>query len=415
MAKTPFPLVPTIGTIPEGQIIGREDDIVKLLRLLRAQSISVEEMRRMGKSLLLLKLAYLCNKGLLPDEFKKDNFKAKYFSFQGQQDLGQLIKLLMEGLEDFKDWYQIDFSKTYEFVRGIFAAPEISVGEAKIHLNLPEYKKSWKDIFFKTLEDISTAQEKADGRLILIFDELPIMLWEWYKEGKHEEAMELLDILRERRQALEKKGIRFIYCGSIGIKVVLNTFRKDFKYTGEPTNEMVEFNLNPFSEAESNFLCECFILSGFKIMEEGKAESLKLVYNLSNGLPFYMSTLFNLLATDFNYQVDEATIREAYRLIINDPRHHKAFKQLIDRLEIYYPDDKKDEMIKLLNLISRQDDFIDEDSLHTQLDIDNKESLKESLYTLYGDHYLVRELREGKRFYFFKYPIFKEWWKINRA
>ncbi|SEO67045.1 hypothetical protein SAMN05192574_110205 [Mucilaginibacter gossypiicola] len=413
--QTPFPLLPTIGTIPENQITGREQDIVKLLRLLRSQSVSVEEMRRMGKSLLLLKLAYLCNSNLQPEEFKQDNFKAKYFSFQGKQNLGEVINLLINELKDFKEWHQIDFSKTYNFIKDIFSVPEVEIGGAKFSLNLPEYKKSWKDIFFKTLEDIADTQAKTNGKLILIFDELPIMLWEWYKEGKHEEAIELLDILRERRQVLEKKGIRFIYCGSIGIKVVLNTFRKDFKYTGEPTNEMEEFSLKPFSENESDFLCECFILSGFNVAADEKQLCLKKVYGLSNGLPFYISTIFNLLQTEFDYNITMNNIEAAYELIINDTKQHKAFKQLIDRLEIYYPKDKKDEMMQILNILSKEDHFIEEELLYTKIDIDNNDSLKQSLYTLLSDHYLIRQVIEGKRYYKFKYQIFKEWWKVNIA
>jgi hypothetical protein len=411
----PFPLLPTIGTIPPEQIVGRHNDIIKLLRLLRSQSVSVEEMRRMGKTLLLQKLAHLCNNKLLPDEFAKDYFKAKYFSFQGKQNFGEVIESLIKGLQEFKEWHQIDFNKTYGFIRAIFSTPEVEIGGAKFSLNLPEYKKSWKDIFYKMLEDIAEAQSKIDGKLILIFDELPIMLWEWYKEGKHEEALELLDILRERRQMLEKKGIRFIYCGSIGIKIVLATFRNDLKYTGEPTNEMEEFSLKPFAEEEANFLCECFILSGFHLLAREKAKCLELVYHLSNGLPFYISKLFNLIQTEFDYSMTTGNIVLAYDLLINDPKHHKAFGQLVDRLVIYYPKKEQDAMLKVLNVLAKQESMIDETVIFSQVDIDDKEFLTNILYTLLSDHYLDRQISDGKRMYQFKYPIFKAWWKINRA
>lgn len=411
----PFPLQPTLGTIPDEQIVGRDQEITKLLRLLRSQSISVEEMRRMGKTLLLKKLAYLCNSNLLPKEFCNENFKAKYISFQGKKNLGEVIDIIIEELKEFKEWHQIDFAKTYNFIRNILSAPEVEMNGAKVGLHLPEIKKSWKDIFFKILDDIAEAQSKKQGKLILIFDELPIMLWGWYKNGKHEEAMELLDILRERRQTLEQKGIRFIYCGSIGIKVVLNTFRTDFKYTGEPTNEMEEFNLNPFSEPECNFLCECFILSNFIIENDEKEKILKIIYELSNGLPFYISVIFNLLQTEFDYYITTGNIKKAYNLIINDPIHHKQFKQLNDRLEIYYPEKQTKELVKILNLLSRQPDFMSEDDLYDQIDIDDKDILKERLYTLVSDHYLIRYFEGENKIYKFKYFIFKEWWKINKA
>lgn len=117
--NTPFPLEPTTGTIKDEKIIGRDKDIVNILKSLRAQSITVEEIRRMGKTLLLRKLEYSCNNDLIP-EFSKDNFRAVYFSLQGKKNLGEVIDLLMNRLKEFTRWYQIDFSKTYDFIKGGF-------------------------------------------------------------------------------------------------------------------------------------------------------------------------------------------------------------------------------------------------------------------------------------------------------
>ncbi|WP_212005575.1 hypothetical protein [Chitinophaga sp. HK235] len=413
--RVPYPLLPTLGTIPDDQIPCREDDITKLLRLLKSQSVSVEEMRRMGKSLMLIKMAYLCNHGKLPDEFKRHNFKARYMSFQGRQDLGQVIDLIMNSLKEFKEWYQLDFRKTYKFLRDLLDGVSVDALGSTFSVTLPEFRKSWKEILFKALDEIAEAQEKTKGILILIFDELPIMLWEWYKEGKHRDALELLDILRERRQHLEKRGIRFVYCGSIGIKVVLSTFRSEFKYTGEPTNEMVEFTLNPFSKADHQFLCECILLSGFEVTEEAKENCLTLLYELTNGLPFYTCHLFNIIQTDFDYSLSTATIKQAYELIINDTKYHGAFKQLEERLQIYYTTDIAKSMQKILTVLTMEDDYIREDQLLTKVNIEDEQKFKEAVSTLYGDHYLSRVISDGKRTYKFRFQIFKEWWRINIA
>ena len=355
-----YPLNPTIGTLPENQIVGRDLVITKLLRLLQSQSISLEEMRRMGKTMILLKLEYLCNNDLLNEEFKKGKFKAKYFSFQGKQNLGQVIDELIRELEKMKSWYKVDFSKTYDLIRKIVNSPSISVGDATFTVNLPEFKKSWKEIFFKALEDIAQNQYENDTLLILIFDELPIMLWEWYKEGNHNEALELLDILRQKRQHLERKGIRFIFCGSIGIKVVLNTFRTEFGYTGEATNDMEEISIGPFSFEETSFLCECYTLSGFNIDPEEKTNLWQLVHKLTNGLPYYTSKIFNILQTEFDKTITTENINSAYQDIINNSNHHKAFNQLIQRIKIYYSKDKSDVMIKILSIIAKNESFLSE-------------------------------------------------------
>lgn len=410
--NTPFPLEPTTGTIKDEKIIGRDKDIINILKSLRAQSITVEEIRRMGKTLLLRKLEYSCNNDLIP-EFSTDNFRAVYFSLQGKRNLGEVIDLLMTKLKEFTKWYKIDFSKTYDFIKNITGAIKVSAGSADVSINLPELKTSWKDIFFKLLEDISNTLEKDNQKLILILDELPIMLWDWYKAKRYDEAIELLDILRERRQELEQKGLRFIYCGSIGIKVILQTLRDELGYTGEPTNDMIEYNLKPFSIEESNFLMECYILSGFEIDDADKANLLEKIHHFSNGLPFYIAKLFIIIQNEFDNKITSANIDKSYDLILNDPKYQSAFKQLKERLETYYSKNAK-LMIKVLSVIAKNTDEIKESEVISQIE-DTDENAKEILYALVEDHYLSRITKEGERIYNFKYKIFKEWWRINIA
>lgn len=410
----PYPLSPTIGTFPEDKIVGREKDIIRLLRLLLGQSVSIEEIRRMGKTLLVMKLAYWCNNNLLPEEFKNEKFKAKYFTFQGRQNLGELIDYLIKELDGMKEWYQIDLSNTYDFVRKLLNSPKIDFQGGSFSLNLPEFKKSWKEIFYNLLNDIANKQAKDNSKLILIFDELPIMLWEWSKQGNHEDAMEFLDILRERRQMLENKGVRFVYCGSIGIKVVLNKFRKEYSYTGEATNEMEEFNLGPFSIEEVKFLCECYTMSGFNIDKKEKESLWDEIYKVTNGIPYYISKVFNIIQTEFDKIINSETIQKAYDQIINDTNKHKVFNQLIDRINIYYPIGQSEKMKSILTYLSGKNDFIDEDEIVKNTQFDNK-SVTQTLYDLMSDHYLIRQIKEEKRTYKFKYEIFRQWWKINIA
>lgn len=412
----PFPLSPTIGTIQDHKIIGREHEIISVLRLLKGQSVSVEEIRRMGKTLLVQKLAYYCNEDLLSEEFAEDNFKAKYFTFQGQQNLGILIDYLIRELEQEKEWYKIDLVKTYNILGKILNTPKFSAFGAEITLNLPEYKKHWKDIFFKILEDIAENLEKENTKLILIFDELPIMLWDWYTQGREKEAIELLDILRERRQVLEKKGLRFIYCGSVGMNIVLDTLRSEFGYTGEATNEMEEYNVGAFELEEVKFLCECYTLSGFTTDEKDKEELWKTIYKYSNGIPYYASKMFNVIQTECNKVITKENIEFAYEELLNNPKNHKAFKQLLERINVYYskPPARGEALKTLLSFLAKQNKFISEEKIMTSLKLE-KDEITRGLYTLYADHYLVRAVKAGKRQYKFKYEIFKQWWKINIA
>lgn len=412
--NNPYPLSPTSGTMQEDKIVGRENEITSLLRLLKGQSVSVEEIRRMGKTLLVQKLAYKCNSNNLPEEFKDEKFKAKYFTFQGQDDLGHLISYLILELKKMKEWYQIDFDKTLLSIKEIINSPTLTFENLSVSINLPMHQKHWKDIFNKVFDDISANLIKHKSKLILIFDELPIMLWEWYKKGKQDDAMLLLNILRERRQKLEPKGLRFIFCGSIGMQIVLDTFRTNYGYTGEATNDMAKYSVGSFNLKEVQFLCECYTLSGFQINEPDKLKLWEKVYHLSNGIPFYVSKLFNIIQTDYNKSVTKANIDSSYESIINDPIHHDKFKQLLDRINIYYsePIVKAKSMKAILDFLSSYEEFVSEEDIIYGI---NQEDTKTLLYTLLADHYLLREIKSDQRHYKIKYEIFRKWWKINQA
>ncbi|SHF45543.1 hypothetical protein [Chryseobacterium sp. OV279] len=413
MQTTPFPLTPSTGTIREEQIIGREKEILNILQSLSVQSITIEEMRRMGKTLLLKKLVYLCNNNEIPEELKKENFKAIYFSLQGRKDLGEVIDTLIHGFNVFKKWYQIDLSKTSEFLNKLLGSVKVNVYGAEFSVNLPEYKQSWKKIFFQTLENVSDNLQKDNCKLILILDELPIMLWEWYQAGRHDEVTEFLDILRERRQELESKGLRFVYCGSIGIKVILQTLRNNLSYTGEPTNDMYEFNLNPFSKEDSVFLMECYLLSGYTVDPGKKKKLFETVHELCNGLPYYIANLFLIIQSEFNKEINDTSISGSYDLILNNSTYQKAFNQLKERLVIYYRETSK-LMTDLLSILSRNAAGIAESQIIPQINGD-EEKTKEALEVLVSDHYLTKTMTSDGRVYNFKYKIFKEWWRINKA
>lgn len=412
----PYALNPTVSIMKFRRVIGRNKEIVQALRLLQGQSISVEEIRRMGKTLFVQKLAYKCNNNLLPQEFENDKFKAHYFFLQGIENLGQLIDYLIRELEKMKAWYKIDLTKTYNIVKDILKAPTFTFLDVDFTLNLPEHEKHWKEVFSKILEDIADNLDKNNTKLILILDELPIMLWEWYKKDNHLEAINLLDILREKRQTLERKGLRFIFCGSIGMKVILNTFRLKFGYTGEATNEMEEFSLNPFKLEEVTFLCDCYTLSGFEINEDERQKNWNQIFKLTNGIPFYVSKIFNILQRDSDKIINTKNIKKAYTSILEVPTNHSAFKQLLDRIDIYYsePTVQAKAMKTILNYLSNNKEFVLEEDIINSLDLETEET-KSKLYILFSDHYIVRKISKGKRHYKFKYEIFRQWWKINIA
>jgi hypothetical protein len=401
----PYKISSTTGTIPDDKIPGKEKEIKKLMSLLEAQSVVVEAMRRMGKTLLLRKLAY---------KSKDSNNKMMYFFLQGVKDLPELSDLLFSELRK-----EQSFGKpmVFEGIRRLYNTlkPE-EVKLEVISFKLPEWKTRWKEVFSTLLKDLANRNNEKDEILTLILDEFPVMIWDWIQDGKANEAMEFLDVLRQQRQTLEAKGkIRFIICGSIGLQVVLRHLKMKHNYMGEPFNETEMFPMEAMNDEDAIFLCKCLYLNDFtsennEILEEYFA----LIVELTDRLPFYINKLFTVLQQNFESVLSSENIKNAFKELMTLPQHFNTFKHLHDRLTIYYPESESKTMLLIINYLSKQNESKGESEIIAGIDLE-AELIKEALMTLVSEHYLLRTFNEDTRVYSFKYQLIKKWWKINKA
>jgi len=401
----PYPLQPTAGSIFPDKIAGRESEIEALLILLESQSIMIEEFRRMGKTLLLQKLEYISKqKGL--------RNKAFYFNVQGIQDKTEVTDILLCELRQERNF---SFLKTsWNRCKKLYSAikpDEVSV--ADISFKLPEFRAKWKEALTACLEDIAERNKEKNELITLILDEFPMMLWGWIDSGKAADAMELLDLLRNIRQSLKENGnIRLIICGSIGMKVVLDRLREEFKYTGEPFNDTVTFSVEPMLPNDARFLCECLFLSGFTCEEE-KEPLFGRVCHLTERLPFYINKMFSVIHLNYESKLSGDNVDKAYQDILTHPNYTDVFEQLHSRLTTYYGD-KARLMQDILNMLSESEEPVNETVVTTGLSYE-KEKTRVGLDKLVKEHYLLRTFINEKRHYGFKYQLFRKWWKLNKA
>jgi predicted DNA-binding protein YlxM (UPF0122 family) len=403
--ENPYKISSTTGTIPDDKIPGKEKEIRKLMSLLEAQSVVVEAMRRMGKTLLLRKLAY---------KSKDSNNKMMYFFLQGVKDLPELSDLLFSELRK-----EQSFGKhmIFDGIRRLYDT--LKPEEVKLEIisfKLPQWKSRWKEVFSTLLKDLANRNNEKDEILTLILDEFPVMIWDWIQDGKANEALEFLDVLRQQRQTLEAKGkIRFIICGSIGLQVVLKHLKMKYNYMGEPFNETEMFPMEAMNQEDAIFLCRCLYLNDFRcenkeVLEENFAQIVKL----TDGLPFYINKLFTVLQQNFNGVLSSENIENAFKELMTLPQHFNTFKHLHDRLTIYYPETESKNMLLIINYLSKQNESKEESEIISGID-SNTELIKEALMTLVSEHYLLRTFNDDTRVYSFKYQLIKKWWKINKA
>lgn len=198
------------------------------------------------------------------------------------------------------------------------------------------------------------------------------------------------------------------------MQVVLDRLRRMHRYTGEPFNDTKSFRLEPMNDADALFLCQCLALSGF-VCSGDSTQLYQRIYRFAENLPFYINTIFQLIQSHDNGELNDITIDKAQDILLNDPDEAKVFNQLHQRIGIYYEPSKADRMIAILNQLASQDDFASENDLQQHITADNKAQLLDAVETLWKEQYLIRKIENGSRCYQFKYNLIKQWWKLNKA
>ena len=169
------------------KIIGRETEITFIWKLLKTQSIVLTSLRRMGKSMLLKKMA----------ENPKRGWQAIYHPVQGNTSAEDFVQGLYNAIIE-ADILPNGSTRITNFYKKYLAGQEIK------GYKLPDLQKHWKDILTNMLEDLA---EKENLNLVIMLDELPWMIYNLATQYKKEnDAMELLDVLRTGRQLIERKS-----------------------------------------------------------------------------------------------------------------------------------------------------------------------------------------------------------------
>ncbi len=409
----PYLLTPTAGNIPDDKIVGRTREISQLKKLLEGQSIVLDDIRRMGKTMLLKKFAYLSVKN-------DESNKAIYFIFQGTSDVNALTDVLLNELrgKGKHGWLKVQMNRCHELYKKFAGTKaDVKYNDIEFSFALPAFEGKWDNAFRACIEDLADRQADKEETLTLIFDELPIMLWEWITNGKAGDAMAFLDLLRTIHYSLkESNRIRFIFCGSIGMEVVLAKLKREFQYTGEPFNYTRTYHLPPMDEADARFLCECLYLSDFHCdNKDQKLTYFSQIIEACNGLPYFINAIFATIQIDHDSLLSSQTITQAIRaLVTSTGSSFDVFKQLDERLTTYYPNTATI-MRSCLNALARAQTPVAEDVLKRQFSFEENET-HAALEALWRDELLTRTFDENdNRYYQFKYNLIKQWWKLNKA
>ena len=212
---------PNPGGILSGEaVIDRENEINKIWLALENQSVVLVSERRVGKTSIMRKMEANPENGWFPI----------LYLVEGKEHPVEFVEGLYEILIG-KGIVKDKFHQLKKFYIKYVGGEEI--GSWK----LPQIKNNWKLLLDSMITDICNSGIKV----LIMLDELPLMLAKFIKRDEIGPigTMGFLDTLREMRNKYEAtKNIFFIFCGSIGIQLVIKDLKKNHGYNSDPINNM---------------------------------------------------------------------------------------------------------------------------------------------------------------------------------
>ena len=374
------------------KIIGREKEIAWIWQTLESQSVVLTSLRRMGKSMLLKKMA----------EQPKKGWKAVYHPVQGNTSVEDFVQGLYNVLIE-SDILPSGSSRIAEFYKKFLAGQEIK------GYKLPDLQRHWKEILTTLLEDLA---EKKNLQLVIMLDELPWMVYNLATQYKKEaDAMELLDVLRTGRQLIERKSnIRFIFCGSIGFNIVLNHLTRQHRYLGNPTNDMYTFNLEEMSPEDAAALCK-YLGEIRKISNTN--DLFKSIANSTQNLPYYINLVFIELSKGF-FSSDKNGLKQVINSIVKDITGNGHFDHFRERLDAYYDKEYSRIAYQMLACLCESEKPLSRNEIVQSILRQNEadeDLIKQIIKDLTQDFYLSMDDRQ----YDFRYKLLKDWWLTHYA
>ncbi len=389
--KNLIPLEPSTGGVlaPE-QVIGREEYIRTYWDILSRQGIVLYAERRFGKSSILRKM----------NAENKVGFLTIYKGIEGVESLDGFVNGLFEHIKEKKLIEEGMIGKAEE-IYNTFTDHVPDVGGIKFKRT----NKKWENQLRYLLSLLM--KQHQDKCIVIMLDEFTIML----SKLKDEDAVNILGYLRDLVQHEFKDRLRFVFCGSVGIDLVLDKIKANGHNIGDPINHMNKQRVRPFEDEEAIYFSECLSL-GCRL--DLSYEVKDSICKQADNIPYFIDSFFDKIRNQ--HQISLETVDQTLQAILEDPDNQNNLEHFYDRIRDYYPNKMLTNQI--LNYISYQNDFVTEAAIAGHLNITTENErlqLNEEMDRLRTDGYLVRKSVGGNRQFQFNYSIIKKWWSINKA
>lgn len=379
-------------------IIGREKEIQELRVILENSSVVMSSTRRMGKTMILTKM----------DESDHPGTKSMLCFFESIQSAEEFVNVLHDALVEQGLLMEGDLKKVFTWLNETLGKKDLGF------LKTPDFKRHWKVVLNLMMEDLV---EKHPDQVVIMMDEFPKMVWNLIQNGNHQEAEEILDELRSIRERLDKRSkLRFIYCGSVGMNLVINHLVREYNYAGAPLNNMYHFIVHEMSEADAIQLVSHLASKNHLNIEN---KTVSHFAKACSYLPYFIDRIMIQMKVSFkDVAINQTDIDKTLDGFISGRENNNQFKHFTERIEAYY--EKKEQRIahEILRILCKSNDPIRSDTLlnHVKMKIESDDfEIFKILSDLYEDMFVDRDSDGDLVYYEFRYNLLKKWWRLNRS
>jgi hypothetical protein len=381
------------GHLSIDEIVGRTAEVARYWTILERQSLVLGAERRIGKTHIVLKM-------------HEEGRTGAVTFFQELEAIHGVLELVRSVYRTVRDHLP-------RAARAKARAIEVWDGflPTKLgNLELPQAFSKWKALLSGAIEDVLDAVE-PDHKVIFIWDEFPLMLYNIVQREGPNTAIELLDLLRHLRQ-MHGARLRFLLNGSIGLHLVLRGLRKSGN-SNAPINDMQLETVPPMIRTEAEEVATR-ALGHLPSPPPDIPAVAALIVDATGGYPYHVHHFVDQLSL-LGRAPMAADVEAVVTKLLSDDDDVANFGYYVERISTHYDAPEVARALAVLDAIARADGGITLETLTNLVRHSNDqwtdEDVKATCVDLRRDHYL--SLSGG--LYGFRWPLLKRWWRENRT
>jgi len=386
------------GYIPPDEVIGRDELIQRLWRILERQSLVLCAERRLGKTCVIKKMEAEGPQDRLPI----------YRDIENMHTPLEFVETVFRDVEGYLSGLKRTANRARQFLA------QFSGAEVGDFIKFPGVvAPHWKALLTSIIEDLVEHQKGAHQRRTVIFfwDEMPSMLYNIKRRSGEDEAMEVLDTLRSLRQM--HRELRMVFTGLIGLHNVITSLKRA-GYANDPTNDMYTMDVPPLSYPDAQKLAR-LLLKGERIQTDDLQATAQAIADAVDCNPQYIHHVVDKMV-ERGREANVTIVGEIVAACLTDPLDNWHMSHYLRRIDTYYTPEERPFALGLLDILAASDQPLPFDDLFnlfkSHMATEDSEMVRHTLMLLQRDHYILQQT-DGS--FHFRFPMIQRWWRLQRG